>query len=51
MKIKEYKKLIKKENPKQIIRDYINDFLSLTDRQLKEVIELKNKEEVENIKK
>lgn len=45
MKKIEFKKLIKNENPKKIIRMHCNWLINLTTKQLNEVLELKNKME------
>lgn len=43
MKKIDFNKLIKKEDPKRIIRMYCNSSINLTSKQLDEVISLKNK--------
>ena len=43
MKIKEFKKLKKQLDPKKIIYKHCNLEIYLTDRQLQEIIDLKNK--------
>ena len=42
MRIKDFKKLLKKDNPKHIIFLYTIDKVKLTDKQLQYVIDLKN---------
>lgn len=46
MKEKEYKRLLKEYEPKRIIYMYIDGKIDLYAKQLKEVINLKNKEEM-----
>lgn len=43
MRIKDFKKLKKEKTPKQIIALHIHNLIYLTDKQLDEVLELKNK--------
>lgn len=45
MKKIDFKKLVKKEDPKKIIRMYCNSDINLTSNQLDEIIALKNKKE------
>lgn len=44
MKIKEFKKLVKQETPEKIITMYYMDQIYLTDKQLEQIIKLKNEE-------
>lgn len=43
MKTEDFKKLLKNEEPQKILKDYMYRDLSLSDKQLGIVIELKNK--------
>ncbi len=49
MKAKNYKKLLKEKNPKEIIRLYCNNKIFLNSKQLDEIIKLKNEGEKNEI--